>query len=419
MDAPSALACLAAARRAAQHPNARWPGWDFDAHPVGLALPEGLLLWGHPSPPPGFAPLPLPVGGDAPPGPLHLGPVPDGLANSTLDLGGRRVATARLADTAPGPGAVRLIVHEAFHAFQAQVRPDAGVPSQQTADYPEEDAANNALARAENACLAAFLEGTRGAAECARDLTALRAVRYACLDPAWPAYEAAAEWCEGGAQLAEALVSGPGERPAWAAALRRLNRAGEGAAYRRFYASGAAIGLLLAELLPGWRARWLAPGATPTGLLQAAGGEPRDAAAVLGDYGVADLLAEEAAATAARRREIEGLLAQWVPALVVEVAAAPPTSFGFDPTRRRVLSGGRQLHGGWTRLAGPGWVFDVPEGPVLEDRRAGTLTLPLPAGLCLDPGRRALALPLLRAEAARVARGEAGGWRIVIEREAR
>lgn len=407
MHAPTALACLAEARRAAI-----WPDWDFDAHPVALVVDEGTLLWGHPDPPAGFTPW---RGTGTLPGPMHLGPAQTDLANSAVHLAGRVTATVRLENETDPASAARLIVHEAFHAFQQQIRSDWGVPFARTADYPEDDAANNALARAENAALAAYLKGSVAAAECAADVAALRATRYACVAADLPDYEDACEWCEGGGTLVEALAFPQVVRPELAAALLLHNRGGEGASIRRFYFTGAAIGVLCSELLPDWQQRWMATDATPRGLL----GEPdrARAPAALHRWRAMDLLVEEAAATAGRRREDARLLAGMTPRVVIDVSAAPAYGFRHNPMRLRVLGGGRRIHGGAVRQEGSGWVLDVDEehAPVLEDVRGGRLVLRAPVGITWRAGSGPLDLPFLQIRRAEVRPTGDGGCHIRVE----
>lgn len=401
VDAATALRCLAEARDRARSPAGAWPGWDFDAHPVATVVEEGTLLWNHPAPPEGFQPWIRPE--------VHLGP-PIVAANSWMEVGGRTTATARLEDEQDPARAARILLHEAFHLFQQKVRPGSGVPFDRTAFYPEGNAANNALARAENRALAAFLDGSLPAGDAVRDVQALRATRYACAEEDWAAYEDACEWCEGGAQLAEALAFGRGVREEMAAALRRHNVGGSGAAYARFYASGGALGLLLAELAQAdWRSQWL--GGTPLSAV-AACVPPGDAQESLARWRVGDLLAEEAEATRRRRAEAEAVLAGMAPALVVDFAEARPFGRMFNTPRLQVVGGGRRIHWGLLRLEGPGWVFHVPEGPVLEDLAAQRLILRVPEGLALGEAAGWVDLPLLRAERAVMRQDGAGGWRI-------
>ena len=425
MQAHQALACLSAARQAASG-GAGWPGWEFDAHPVALVVAEGTLLWGHPAPPAGFRPWVSPSGADdraVPPGPLHVGPPRADLANSVHELGGRIAATVRLEDGSDALAAQRLILHEGFHAFQQAVRPGSGVPFGRTPHYPEDDAANNALARAENTALAGYVAGGAPAADCAADVVVLRRARYGCLAAEWRDYEAACEWCEGGATLAEACGYPEPARGDIVAGLRQCSRGGEGAAVRRFYHTGAALGLLCSELLPGWQARWMAPGATPFALVEQWAAEAPGAARVLVDvlrrFGVAELLAEETLATAARRAEDARILAGLVPAVEIDTSRVPPRGFMYDPSRLRVLGGGRRLHRGLVRQEGPGWVLEVggTGGPVLEDLAAGRLVLRAPAGLRCAEGTGPLDLPFLRAERAEV-RADGDGWRIMLHRGA-
>lgn len=414
MDAQVALVCLADARRVAA---GRWPGWDFDAHPVAMVLPEGTLLWGHPQPPADFRPW-TPAFAVPLPGPLHIGPARTDLANSARELGGRTVATACIASEGGPEWVQRILLHEAFHAFQLDLRPDSGVPFTRTPDYPEDDAANNALARAENAALAAYMEGQLVAAECAAAVIALRRVRHACIPVDWPGYEDACEWCEGGATLAESLAF-PEARADIIRGLHTCNRGGEGAAIRRFYHTGAAIGLLCSELLPDWQARWLVPDTTPFGLLIECVADAGEAGApeVLRHHGLDGLLAEEARATRRRRAEDSRLLAALHPAIEIDTSAVPAHSFMHNPTALRVLGGGRRLHRGRVRQEGPGWVFDWREGagPVLEDLRQGRLVLRLPDGVSHTEGTGPVELPFLRAHRAEI-RADGQGLRIRLQR---
>ena len=405
MDADEALVHLGAARRAAEG-RAAWPGWDFDAHPVALGLASGTLLWGHPAPPDPFRKW----------GDVHMGPARADLANAWEEIGGRVVATVRL----EGVGALdaeRLILHEAFHAFQQDLRPGSGVPFSRMPAYPEDDAANNALARAENAALAACLEGMAAPARCAADVVALRRARHACLAPEWRGYEAACEWSEGGAVLAEAGAHPDPVRTDILAGLRSCSRGGKDAAVARFYHTGAALGLVCAQWRSDWRARWLDPGAFPFDLVEtwSAEGPGADPAEVLRRFEVAALLADEVAATVARRAEDDRILAGLAPAVELDTSRAPASRVLYDPKRLRVLPGGRRLHLGAVQQHGAGWSLEVGEdgGPVLEEAAAQRLVFRAPAGPLCPEGIGPLHLAGLHAQRAEV-RSTGQGLRIII-----
>jgi RNA polymerase sigma factor (sigma-70 family) len=369
-----------------------WPGFDLEAIPIALYAPgRCAYLAHHSSPPPDYRELeasPLSC-------PVLLGPVAPAMnANTSGAFAGKVCAFAALDNVAAGGRAdasgVALLLHECAHAFQERA-PDGGKarwPSENSAlvaTYPVESAENNAWARIEGALLRAALEAADEAALASgvRDFLAVRRHRQGRFAPEYAEYEAHLELNEGLADyfaLRALLAAGDGYAPHPAAAelglassefgpggshyaqflvnLAQMNVGGRGAERRRFYLTGAAQGLLLDRLDPGWKHELERSGTPLQDLLARAlaasggvdAGKAPDALEIGARQRVDELLREEteaaAALVAARRARIAKALEVGGRVLVLDLSRAGGAGrvLSFDPMNLIAVDGSLRLH---------------------------------------------------------------------------
>ncbi|HEV2672581.1 MAG TPA: hypothetical protein VGU74_15915, partial [Gemmatimonadales bacterium] len=314
--------------------NPIWPGWNASDTPLLFYLPgEQDVLINHPHPPAGFVPYGGPL--QFPGGRIF---VRDGSTildwdgqNTARDVAGistlviaDRLSNLRLrvrglledprrpeekplgfADLATDPyDQLAMVVHEAFHVFQARAAPLKSANEMLLLYYPVLSVDNNVGFAQEGAALAAGLrtgvgDGPAFHAAVVKWL-ALRQHRRSSLPAEAVAYEDGVEFGEGLAKYTEyrlfEVLQGRTPAPAlqWAQGFsgygdldRRRERLiasmvaqmrGEvsvnndpyGAAplRMRLYFSGMAIGALLDRISPDWKRRILEPGTSLTGLMQ-------------------------------------------------------------------------------------------------------------------------------------------------------
>lgn len=224
-----------------------WPG--FEPRRIPLEVFDGGRTWllRHPSPPADFHPF----SGEKDIA-VFEGRHETLRANTAIILGGVTTATASFEGHAETPRRLAgLLLHEAFHVFQARRHPSWGGNEVEQLLYPVENAAILALRRLESAALARSLaadEHPAARAWAARAL-AFRRERFALLPERESAYERGTEMKEGLARYVERKATGddgpllpPEEFPAQAVRLRA-------------YASGCAIGLVLDRLDSAWKRR--------------------------------------------------------------------------------------------------------------------------------------------------------------------
>jgi hypothetical protein len=171
-------------------------------------------------------------------------------ANTSIVLGGIATATASFEGHQESPRRLAgLLIHEAFHVFQARRHPKWGGNEVEQLLYPVDDPEVLAQRRLESAALARALSAGNPSATVAWAARALsaRRDRFARLPESAPAYERGTEMKEGPARYVETKAAGQEEPllpeeefPAQAVRLRS-------------YASGCAIGLILDRLDPTWR----------------------------------------------------------------------------------------------------------------------------------------------------------------------
>lgn len=335
-----------------------WPGFSPLETPLAIFTGDETVLFRHPAPPEGFS--------SAEDGGIRYsifpGRFPGVVSNSTMEMGGRMVATL-LAD---GPSAsahpttlAAVALHEAFHVFQRAHHPGWVANEGDVFLYPVDRSELVALRFLETEGLARALRApdldemrcwTREALDARQD-------RFAAMAPPFVAYERNSELNEGLAQYIQ--LRAEGEK------IPSLPEGGfppEGVRSQS-YAHGAALALLLDRMSPGWQGA-MGPGAEPSLdelLAEAARSAPaavrtttpssppcsftsgeRAAVAERADVAVALVMAERT-----RRREGFESLPGW--RIVVEAAAGAPLGLrGFDPMNVFVLADGlhhtRLLH---------------------------------------------------------------------------
>jgi hypothetical protein len=361
-----------------------WPG--FEPRWIPIEVFDGGRTWllRHPSPPAEFRPFPgekdVAVFG---------GRHESQRANTSIVLGGIATATASFEGHGESPRRLAgLLIHEAFHVFQARRHPKWGGNEVEQLLYPVDDPEVLAQRRLESAALArALAAGRRPAtlAWAARALSARRD-RFARLPESASAYERGTEMKEGLARYVETKAAGQEEPllpqeefPAQAVRLRS-------------YASGCAIGLILDRLDPAWKRQL----------------EEKDDVALdqLLRRAVADGRAIEFSAAdeeAARRRAADDVVALKArnAALLQEFLLAPGWTVvvetedpvfphGFDPWNVERLSASEVLHTRWIKLGNSSGSIEVldrhclTEGagkhPLFEGVRRATIT-----GLSSEP----------------------------------
>ncbi len=244
--APAAdtLRFLADVHRAVAAVPAIWPGFRPDTFPVVYVLRgRGSALFGwRGAPPAGFAPA-----GDG----LWRGEATRGAASTSVEIAGRAVAQVVVGSLDRGE-LVGISVHEAFHAFQGASRREGrrfgrGENAFWVSQYPVFDVENETDWSLEGRLLGGAL-GSRSPVETrrlARAFVAVRRARHARMGAELAEFEAMSELNEGLAQYAQVRASAAG---AELARLDSLTVASGLSMRRRFYTTGAAMGLLLDRL---------------------------------------------------------------------------------------------------------------------------------------------------------------------------
>lgn len=291
----------------------------------------GKALWGH------TLCAPIVVVDPARPEPLWTSvappaaPLPPMRANTAIDWDG----TTWLMLLAPLPDdeAARraLAFHEAFHVHQRAL----GLPANATvAAHLDGAAARESLRLEWNALAQALRSDGDVRREHLQQALAFRAQRLT--DPAAAATERAQMLHEGLAAYTGTALSGEPVRIALAALREEAAKPGFTRTFA--YASGPAWGLMLDALRPGWRARLDTTADLPelVGLAPAAVATPSA-------YGGDAIHAEETTAAAARRANLDRLLAATDPARSLRLPLAQ-MQMDFDPGRVTPAPDGSTLY---------------------------------------------------------------------------
>ncbi len=341
-----------------------WPGFDARQIPLALFDDERTYLYRHPAPPAGFRQL---RGLD---GVLVLDSLhPAMRANTSIELAGALTATVHMApDGAGTPEALaRLLIHEAFHAFQSEAHPGWTANEADLFVYPVDRVSFLQQRRLETGALRRALT----APDSVRTLCwsnaflRMRDARFERLPSEAVAYERGTELREGLARYVEAAAAGDPVP----------SLPGDGFApediRQRSYATGHALGGLLDLLDRGWKTRLeegevesldAALGAATAGLdVRRCGPSPDEIAR-------ARTVARSDSASLARRnegarREFEEALG-W--RIVIEASdSAPLIPGGFDPLNVRILDRTHVLHDRWLQLSNDSVTIEILGRPSL------------------------------------------------------
>ena len=369
-----------------------WPGYRPDTIALMYAFPgSGAALYDWPgAPPEGFAPLP--GAGSA----AWRAASDRGAANSSAFIDSRPVAQMNVSTT-DRAALLGLTLHEAFHAFErASIREGLrfgrGENAALVASYPAFDAANEAGMALEGRILAAALRAGSDAEvrRLLREYSAVRASRARALPPQMAEYEDMAELNEGLAEYVqvkdEQLFEGGPEQQAMMRLLDDLTGSTDISFRRRYYVTGAALGLLLDRLVgPGWKTRLVDQNLTLAELAAQVSSAhveeeaARRAAQRAFDYDalVERAMLQTAALRAQRRHLVDSLMGR--PGVLVELnGEALAQRFighcGFDPWNTLQVGDGSVLHTRWLRVCGSGgrWEGEF-NAPVLQDSDFTTL----------------------------------------------
>jgi hypothetical protein len=330
-----------------------WPGFEPRQIPVEVFDGGRTWLLRHPSPPAEFRPF-HGESGIA----VFEGRHESLRANTAIVLGGVATATASFEGKKESAGRLAsLLLHEAFHVFQARRHPKWGGNEVEQLLYPVENAEALALRRLESIALRrALAAGSRPeTGEWAARALTIRQARFALLPEAASAYERGTEMKEGLARYIETAAAGqdgpllpPEEFPAQEVRLRS-------------YASGCAMALILDRLDPAWKRRLEEKDDVPLDRLlrrAAAGFEPAEFSA--GDQETARRRAAEDVAALGTRRAALAREFLCAPGWTVVVETEDPVfPQGFDPWNVERLSASEVLHTRWIKLGNSSGSLEV------------------------------------------------------------
>lgn len=385
-EAPDAFAAVTELEHVG--PASLWPGFDPRRVPVAIFDGERTILFRHPKPPSEFAPVAGRPGTFSCPG-RH----PSLRANSTVELGGVRIATVLLdaRPALPPRESAALLAHEAFHVYQSERHPAWSANEADLFLYPSDDVEPLAFRRLETEALRRATDGAgaRRALCWARAAIDLRRRRFALLPAGSSAYERGAELKEGLAEYVEQRVRGGPGPP-----LPRAGFAPEDVRPRA-YATGRSLADLLDRFDPRWKERMERGDAASLdeALARVLSGRPGTACRLSA--------AEEGKMRSRARRDIGLLKASragkrgdflsrpgWT--LIFSAGAEPLWPKGFDPLNVERLSGSEVLHTRWLQLGNTAAKIEVlgrgaltrPAGthPLFDGVRALTI-----AGLPAEP----------------------------------
>lgn len=381
-----------------------WPGFRPDTIPVLYVIKgKGTLLLGWRAElPPGFTP----VAADPRAAPLGgwQSTADRGAASTGTELAGRAVAQV-VVDSQGVAELVGLTTHEAFHVFEAASRKPGqrfgqGENSFLVTSYPVFDPQNEAGMALEGRILEAVQAATSKPRRraLARQFLAVRESRQRALGADLANFEQLAELNEGLAeyalvrslQLAAREREFP-DRPAAArlhlnklTGLHKLTEHVTLSIRLRYYATGAALGLLLDALEgggPAWKTRLMSQNLTLQDALADASGyraseqtlrRQAESTFVMGklrtaaDSGVRGL-------RAFRRAQVDSVLAAPGVQLVVMVEGRSIGLCGIDPQNLLQVEPGVLLHTRWVQACAGDALQATFNTPVVQDRNGQTL----------------------------------------------
>jgi hypothetical protein len=355
-----------------------WPG--FEPRGIPLEIFDGRRTWlvRHPAPPPEFQ-----ASFERADTRVVEGRHASMRSNTSLELAGVATATASFEGRSEdAPHLAALLLHEAFHVFQARRHPRWGGNEVDLFLYPVENAEALGLRRLESAALRRALAAGNGpsAAAWAARAIELRRERFRLLPDPAAAYERGSEVKEGLARYVEAETAGPGP------ALIPPAEFPPAAIRDRAYASGCAIALLLDRLDPAWKRRLEAKDdiALDDLLGRAVSGVPPNDFRPGETEEAAQRARQDVAAEVARRASLRREFLEapgWK--LVVE-AGDPLFPQNFDPLNVERLSPSEILHTRWIKLGNSSGSLEVldrrcltegaGEHPLFEGVRRATVT---------------------------------------------
>ena len=357
-----------------------WP--DFHPCQIPLAVFDGRVTWlvRHPRPPEQFAAAP-----ERKDARVFEGRHADLRANTSVEIAGVPTASATLERRSETPRRLAaLLVHEAFHVFQAKRHPKWGGNEVDLFVYPLEDAEALALRRLESESLRRGLAARRSARSAAWAARALeiRRERFARLPGQAAAYERGTEMKEGLARYVEAMAEGDS-----ASLFPELEFPAQ-SVRERAYASGAAMALLLDHLDPDWKRRLeQRDDSTFEDLLERAA-----AAARRIDFRGPETeearrrAAEDVAVLMRRREQLRRGFVESPGWKVVLEADDPVFPQKFDPWNVERLSASEVLHTRWVKLGNASGSLEAlgrrcltesaGKHPLFEGLRRATVELP-------------------------------------------
>lgn len=335
-----------------------WPEFDPRHVPVAIYDGEWTYLFRHAAPPPGFFEVP-----DLAAVRVFAGRHPAMGSNTWVALGD--VPTATVVVESAGSSAhefAALVVHEAFHAFQAPRHPDWTGNEAELFVYPVNDVELLTLRRLESDALRrALAVRNLGRAACwAQVALEWRAQRFRLLAPGAVGYERRTELHEGLAQYVQSR------------ALRM--RYGRGipfggfppdAVRTRAYASGEVLALLLDRFDDEWKRKLEAGLAASLDELLS----DRLRSYARGSCGYSRR--QRAAVRAQARRDVAALGEQWAAwrrdflaqsgwtVVVIAEGSEPLWPQAFDPLNAAVVGAGEVLHTRWLRLGNDAGTLEV------------------------------------------------------------
>lgn len=385
-DVPAALQqavplMKSADQRAQVVDKAIWQNFNFQDVPVFVfdqATRSGLLF--HVSPLPGrFTPM------DAENPGIGIGPLPEG-QKPTEGVGpiGERLgawidAKSLPADT--GPGAMELVYGRAFKVFEAyRGFPQPAMP--EGLYFPDLDAHNNALSRAEDDLLIHMLSAQRDELpSLIAAFLSLRHRRQAGLPEGLRPYEWALEATNGLAAYAgyqaRSSQDPSGARQDLISSLRACGKDGKGVTGERFAYTGCALALVLDASGTAWKKEFEQTDrkSLEPVLIKAAGGAP---IANLSFLDMDSLLKEEAQRVAAIRAQQQDAIAKitGAPGLVVELDLETALTVpGVQWSNKYVPSGvtdinrTTQIRDSYYSLTGKGLLEFASSRPILIEIR--------------------------------------------------
>lgn len=337
-----------------------WPNFEPLKIPVAIFDGERTLLFRHPSPPEGFEAVQ-----DAPGVFAFPGRYSAVTANTNVQIGGVGTATVMLDHSTDRSleETAAVIVHEAFHVFQASRHSDWQANDAEVFVYPFENVDGLVLRRLETEALRRALGAEAAAASAGWAKTALhlREQRFKELG-SFADYEVNTELKEGLAQYVQFLACG-----------RDAEIAAEGYApdkvRPRAYATGSAFAFLLDRFEPSWKAK-LEAGPTQSLSDLLADALPEDKAIRRFTERERQEAKERAVKDVAELKKVKAEAADAFEAepgwrVTIEAGDGPLWPNGFDPMNVRRIDAKRVLHSRFLKLGNASAKIEILGRPSL------------------------------------------------------